>query len=65
MLVLARKAGETIIIEDQETKERIEVKVVRIGPNSVRLGTEASSRYRIWRDEVQAKVDAESAATES
>lgn len=47
MLVLSRKQGETIQVGDDIT-----LTVVRIGPNSVRLGVEAPSEKRIVRSEL-------------
>lgn len=50
MLVLARKPGESIVIEGPST-----VTVVRLGPNAVRLGIHADSRVAIFRDELDAE----------
>ncbi|MCA9086540.1 MAG: carbon storage regulator [Planctomycetaceae bacterium] len=47
MLVLSRKAGERILIGDEIT-----VTVVRIGPNSVRIGIEAPRDMNIVREEL-------------
>jgi len=47
MLVLSRKASEVIHIGDQ-----IRVMIVRIGPNSVRVGIEAPEDMAIVRDEL-------------
>lgn len=47
MLVLSRKVGETILIGDQ-----IEVTVVRVCQNTVRIGIQAPSAYRIVREEI-------------
>jgi len=47
MLVLSRKPGERILIG-----EDIAVTVVRIGPNTVRLGIEAPRNMNIVRDEL-------------
>lgn len=47
MLVLSRKINERVRIGDFVT-----VTVVRIGPNSVRLGIEAPSALNIVRDEL-------------
>jgi len=47
MLVLSRKPGERILIGDE-----IAVTVVRIGPNTVRIGIEAPRTMNIVRDEL-------------
>lgn len=47
MLVLCRKPGESLLIGKD-----IKVTVVRIGPNTVRLGIEAPSRMNIVREEL-------------
>lgn len=47
MLVLSRKPGERILIGDD-----IAVTVVRIGPNTVRIGIEAPRSMNIVRDEL-------------
>ncbi len=48
MLVLSRKVGETILIGDH-----IEVTVVRVCQNAVRIGIQAPSDYRIAREEIR------------
>lgn len=47
MLVLSRKPGERILIGDE-----IAVTVVRIGPNTVRIGIDAPRDMNIVRDEL-------------
>lgn len=47
MLVLSRKPGERILIGDN-----VAVTIVRIGPNSVRLGIEAPRDMNIVREEL-------------
>lgn len=47
MLVLSRKPGEKILIGDQ-----VAVTVVRIGPNTVRIGIEAPRNMNIVREEL-------------
>jgi carbon storage regulator len=47
MLVLSRKPGERILIGDD-----IALTVVRIGPNTVRLGIEAPRDMNIVREEL-------------
>ena len=48
MLVLSRRAGETIQIG-----ERIAVTVVRIGPGIVRIGVDAPTEMPIMREELR------------
>ena len=47
MLVLSRKPGQRILIGDNVT-----VTVVRIGPNTVRLGIDAPREMNIVREEL-------------
>lgn len=47
MLVLSRKPGERILIG-----ENIAVTIVRIGPNTVRLGIDAPREMNIVREEL-------------
>lgn len=47
MLVLSRKAGERILIGDE-----IKITIVRIGPNTVRLGIDAPGHLNIVREEL-------------
>ena len=47
MLVLSRKSGERILIGDDIT-----VTIVRIGPNTVRLGIDAPREMNIIREEL-------------
>ncbi len=48
MLVLSRKPGEKILIGDS-----IVVTVVRIGPNTTRIGIEAPREMNIVREELE------------
>lgn len=52
MLVLSRKPGERILIG-----EDIAVTVVRIGPNTVRLGIDAPRSMNIVRDELCSETE--------
>jgi len=52
MLVLARRAGEKLLIGDE-----IEVLVVRIDGNRVRLAVEAPKDVKIQRDEVVRDIE--------
>lgn len=47
MLVLSRKPGERILIGDE-----VKITVVRIGPNSVRIGIDAPGSMNIVREEL-------------
>lgn len=47
MLVLSRKTSERILIGDE-----IAITIVRIGPNSVRIGIEAPKDMNIVREEL-------------
>lgn len=47
MLVLSRKPGERILIGDE-----VAVTIVRIGPNTVRLGIDAPRTMNIVREEL-------------
>jgi carbon storage regulator len=49
MLVLSRKPGERILIGDE-----IKISVIRIGPNSVRIGIDAPPHLNIVREELVA-----------
>lgn len=61
MLVLSRKAGERILIGDD-----VAITVVRIGPNSVRIGIEAPKAMNIVREELcDFGPDKKKTATES
>ena len=51
MLVLSRKAGESFVIGD-----KITITVVRIAPNSVRLGIEAPAGCEVIREELQGLI---------
>jgi carbon storage regulator len=59
MLVLSRKAGERILIGDD-----VALTIVRVGPNSVRVGIEAPRSTNIVREELcdfgEAKQNSES-----
>lgn len=52
MLVLSRKPGERILIGDD-----VAVTIVRIGPNTVRLGIEAPRSMNIVREELCQRDD--------
>ncbi len=47
MLVLSRKPGERILVGNE-----IKITVIRIGPNSVRIGIDAPGHLNIVREEL-------------
>lgn len=47
MLVLSRKPGERILVG-----EEVKITVIRIGPNSVRIGIDAPGHLNIVREEL-------------
>ena len=51
MLVLSRKPGEKVLIGDQIT-----ITVVRIGPNTVRIGIDAPRGMNIVRQELLLQI---------
>lgn len=60
MLVLSRKPGERILIGDD-----IAITIVRIGPNTVRLGIEAPRQMNIVREELCLKDNEKTAQFEA
>lgn len=54
MLVLSRKVSDVLLIGDD-----VRVKVVRIGPNTVRLGIEAPREMNIVREELTRELETE------
>ncbi len=58
MLVLSRKPGERILIGND-----IVVTVVRLGPNTVRLGIEAPAHMAVHREEIQQRIDQQEKGT--
>lgn len=54
MLVLTRKAGQSIVIKT-DTGDEIEILVLNISGNQVKIGTEASNKYKILRNELMDK----------
>ncbi len=58
MLVLTRKADETIVIEGGIT-----ITVVKVGRNVVRIGVDAPDDRRIYRGELLEKDDFQPSAT--
>jgi carbon storage regulator len=60
MLVLSRKPGERILIGDD-----VAVTIVRIGPNTVRLGIDAPREMNIVREELCHRATAPGEITET
>lgn len=56
MLVLSRKTGEKVLIGDE-----VEVTIVRVGPNTVRIGIDAPKHMNIVREELCFDADKKSA----
>lgn len=57
MLVLTRRAGESIVIGNG-----IKLTVVTVGPGRVKIGIEAPPHVRIDREEIHARIQQEQAA---
>jgi carbon storage regulator CsrA len=56
MLVLTREIGQTIVIVDKNTGEKITVTITRIKENEARIGFECDkTKYNIFREELEAK----------
>ena len=60
MLILARRIGESIMIGDQ-----VEISVVDIKGDQVKLGINAPSQVKVYRREVYAAIQAENRAAAS
>jgi carbon storage regulator len=56
MLVLTRRAGETIVIADD-----IQVTVVSVRGNKVRIGVTAPTAVRVFRGELRSRLAKENA----
>lgn len=57
MLILTRKAGETIVIN-----ENIRVTVLSVKGNQIRLGVEAPEEVPVHRQEIQERIKAQAQA---
>lgn len=57
MLILTRKAGETIVIN-----ENIRVTVLSVKGNQIRLGVEAPENVPVHRQEIHERIKAEAEA---
>jgi carbon storage regulator len=51
VLVLSRKIGESILIGGE-----IEIKVLKIEKNAVKIGVDAPKRYKVYRKELYEKI---------
>lgn len=60
MLVLSRKAGERILIG-----EDVVINIVRIGPNTVKIGIDAPKNVSIVREELCEPAESAAATGES
>lgn len=60
MLILTRKVGESLLLNDE-----IEIKVTEIQGDRVRIGIEAPRNYRIIRKELRQTVESNREAAES
>lgn len=58
MLVLSRKIGERIVIDDEVT-----ISVVSVNGGKVRLGIEAPDSVPVWRAEIAGAIHDSTAAT--
>jgi carbon storage regulator len=58
MLVLARKQDEGLTVRTEDGQE-IKITILRVLPNSVRIGIEAPRACEIHRNEIWEKIDAE------
>ncbi|MFS0827629.1 carbon storage regulator CsrA [Pseudomonas phoenicis] len=54
MLILTRKAGETIVINDN-----IRVTVLQVKGNQIRIGVEAPADVAVHRSEIHERIKAE------
>lgn len=57
MLILTRKAGETIVINDN-----IRVTVLQVKGNQIRIGIEAPADVAVHRSEIHERIKAEAHA---
>lgn len=60
MLILTRKVGETIVINDD-----IRVTILGIKGNQIRIGVEAPSNVAVHREEIHERIKAEAAANKA
>ena len=60
MLVLSRKPGERIFVGDD-----VKITIIRIGPNSVRIGIDAPGHMNIVREELCIEENAVASAADN
>ena len=60
MLVLTRKAGETVVISDGD--EEIEIRILKVQGKSISIGVNAPRSKRIYRGELVASAEKEEPA---
>lgn len=60
MLILTRKVGETIVINDD-----IRVTILGIKGNQIRIGVEAPSNVAVHRKEIHERIKVEAAANKA
>ena len=67
MLILSRKADESLIIEMEGMEGPVEIIVTELAPGQVRLGIQAPQGCKIWRKELYQTVqyNQQAAATSS
>ncbi|MGN0613883.1 MAG: carbon storage regulator CsrA [Porcipelethomonas sp.] len=58
MLILSRKTGETLLINDE-----IEVKIIEINGDKVKLGIEAPKNVKVLRKELRQTVESNVASS--
>jgi len=64
MLVITRKSGESIIIENEQGGEPIEIKIITI-ENQAKIGISAPRGYKIWRNELFKTIELNRQAADS
>ncbi len=65
MLVISRKAGDSIILGNREVvDDDVVIKVLKVGRNAVRLGIEAPRNILVQRQEVWVRIQKEEEARE-
>ncbi|MBT6047016.1 MAG: carbon storage regulator CsrA [Candidatus Scalindua sp.] len=60
MLILTRKLGESIIIDDN-----VQISVIEINKNNIKIGVNAPRDLPIYREEVYLKIKEENAQSSS
>ena len=60
MLILTRKLGESIIIDDN-----VQISVIEINKNNIKIGVNAPRDLHIYREEVYLKIKEENAQSSS